>query len=117
MSNVEGIPIYRDLMKLIRISMEIMPQTPKFNQITLGKYTIKQQANMLSRIIAAYRTNNAQFKVKCLKEFQIGLDEVESFFTIIFENSKLAKEKISRIDLLIDQLGKQSSAWLNSALT
>ena len=105
------IPLYKDTYQLLELSISVFQQSPRLIQDTLCNKAIDLEINIISLIIEAYKIEN---KEAYLKKIQSAHLKLYTLVKLIIDNSKVCQENASRFVTLLEQIGKQSNAWLKS---
>ena len=110
--DTKELPLYMDTVKLLDLSIDVFLQIPKLLQRTLADKSIDLETKLIRLIIIA--SKHPDKRIASLRQFLEILGELETYIKLIIDKSKFAQDNITRFHTLLDQLGKQSNAWLNS---
>lgn len=111
-NQVVEIPLYKDLYSLLQLSISTFQQSPKLIQTTLCQKAINLEITLLSLVISAYKEEET--KEEYLKKVQDNHLKLYILIKLIIDNSKICQDNSSRFIVLLEQIGKQSNAWLKS---
>lgn len=108
----EELPIYRDTYKLL---LEIYKTTTKFSReykFSLGQ-DMKRDALFLFRNI--YRANINIYKRSFLEEFLSDYELLKLEIRLCRDLNIISVKKLAELSAIMDKIGKQATAWKNSA--
>lgn len=110
----QNIQLYKVTVKIHLVWIKINALLPKPLQITYGDLITRELIHILRLVIQA--SLYPEERRKALKQILIYCGEIETFSSIVFNNSKPAQEHIAEFVDLLDQIGKQSHGWLNKTI-
>lgn len=107
-SDVSSFPVYQDTVELLRIILIVNQQVSKTYQI-LVENIVKSLITILKGIINAQRCKETRQKTleKCLDHVL----HISTLVSLLILFTKIGQSNSSRIDILLDQIGKQLNGW------
>lgn len=114
---VSSTKIYLDARKLLDIILDIVPNFPRAYKFTIGAKLQEIGVNLMQEIAAAYINKDKAETVKHLTEFQAEFETMKTLMRIAGEREWIkGRGKFASIIELMDEIGKQSSAWKNKVV-
>lgn len=110
----QSIQLYKTTVQINHVWININSLLPKPLQITYGDLITKELIKVLRLVIRA--ATCPEDRKEALKQILEYCGEIETFSSIVFNNSKAAQNKIAEFVDLLDQIGKQSHGWLNKTI-
>lgn len=107
-SNVLKFPVFRDTVELIKICLIINQGVNKTYQILLDD-VIQSCLKILKGIINAQR--NPHKRINYLQACLDNLEYISTLVSLIILFTKIGQNNASRIDILIEQIGRQLNGW------
>ena len=104
------IPLYKDTYQLLQLSISTFIQSNKLLQMTLCKRALDIEIDMISLILKSYKS--IENKPKYLNQLLDLHLRLYTLIKLIIDNSKICQENASRFVILLEQIGKQTNAWL-----
>ena len=114
---VSSTKIYLDARKLLDIILDIVPNFPRAYKFTIGAKLQEIGVNLMQEIAASYINKDKAETVKHLTEFQAEFETMKTLMRIAGEREWIkGRGKFASIIELMDEIGKQSSAWKNKVV-
>lgn len=114
---VSSTKIYLDARKLLDIILDIVPNFPRAYKFTIGAKLQEIGVNLMQEIAVAYINKDKAETVKHLTEFQAEFETMKTLMRIAGEREWIkGRGKFANIIELMDEIGKQSSAWKNKVV-
>ena len=114
---VSSTKIYLDARKLLDIILDIVPNFPRAYKFTIGAKMQEIGVNLIQQIAAAYINKDKAETTKQLTEFQAEFETMKTLMRIAGEREWIkGRGKFATIIELMDEIGKQSSAWKNKVV-
>lgn len=104
------IPLYKDTYQLLQLSISTFIQSNKLLQGTLCKKAIDIEIDIISLILESYK--NSEYRTKYLNQILNKHIKLYTLLKLIIDNSKICQQNASRFVVLLEQIGKQTNAWL-----
>ena len=104
----QELPIYRDTMKLLSLTIEKTKCYPRFYRYTVGEKMVNINLDMLSLI---YRANSSYEKISILSDFLDKYNLITMLYRISVEQHVITERQYAAIALLLQQIGKQATSW------
>ena len=115
---VSSTKIYLDARKLLDITLSVVHDFPREYKFTIGSKLQEISVNLMQEIAAAYINRDKAETIKHLTEFQAEFETMKTLMRIAGEKEWIkGRGKFANIIELMDEIGKQSSAWKNKAIT
>lgn len=115
---VSSTKIYLDARKLLDITLSVVHDFPREYKFTIGSKLQEISVNLMQEIAAAYINRDKAETIKHLTEFQAEFETMKTLMRIAGEKEWIkGKGKFANIIELMDEIGKQSSAWKNKVIT
>ena len=115
---VSGTKIYLDARKLLDITLSVVHDFPREYKFTIGSKLQEISVNLMQEIAAAYINRDKAETIKHLTEFQAEFETMKTLMRIAGEKEWIkGRGKFANIIELMDEIGKQSSAWKNKVIT
>lgn len=105
-----SLPLYKDTYQLLQLSISTFLQSNKLIQATLCKRALDLEIDIIELIECAYKDQDQ--RQKCLNKLQSKHLRLYTVLKLIIDNSKICQENASRFIILLEQIGKQSNAWI-----
>lgn len=106
------LPLYKDSYQLLQLSISTFIQSTKLLQNTLCRRAIDLEIDIIDLIVYSYKYQSE--RIQCLTEVQNKCFKLYTVLKLIIDNSKICQENASKFSILLEQISKQSTAWLNS---
>lgn len=114
---VSSTKIYLDARKLLDIILDIVPNFPRAYKFTIGAKLQEIGVNLMQEIAASYINKDKAETAKHLTEFQAEFETMKTLIRIAGEREWIkGRGKFATIIELMDEIGKQSSAWKNKVV-
>ena len=115
---VSSTKIYLDARKLLDITLSVVHDFPREYKFTIGSKLQEISVNLMQEIAAAYINRDKAETIKHLTEFQAEFETMKTLIRIAGEREWIkGRGKFANIIELMDEIGKQSSAWKNKVIT
>ena len=115
---VSSTKIYLDARKLLDITLSVVHDFPREYKFTIGSKLQEISVNLMQEIAAAYINRDKAETIKHLTEFQAEFETMKTLMRIAGEKEWIkGRGKFANIIELMDEIGKQSSAWKNKVMT
>ena len=115
---VSSTKIYLDARKLLDITLSVVHDFPREYKFTIGSKLQDISVNLMQEIAAAYINRDKAETIKHLTEFQAEFETMKTLMRIAGEKEWIkGRGKFANIIELMDEIGKQSSAWKNKVIT
>ena len=115
---VSSTKIYLDARKLLDITLSVVHDFPREYKFTIGSKLQEISVNLMQEIAAAYINRDKAETIKHLTEFQAEFETMKTLMRIAGEKEWIkGRGKFANIIELMDEIGKQSSAWKNKVIT
>ena len=115
---VSSTKIYLDARKLLDITLSVVHDFPREYKFTIGSKLQEISVNLMQEIAAAYINRDKSETIKHLTEFQAEFETMKTLMRIAGEKEWIkGRGKFANIIELMDEIGKQSSAWKNKVIT
>lgn len=115
---VSSTKIYLDVRKLLDIILDIVPNFPRAYKFTIGAKLQEIGVNLIQEIAVAYINRDKAETLKHLTEFQAQFETMKTLMRIAGEREWIkGKGKFANIIEIMDEIGKQSSAWKSTVLS
>ena len=115
---VSSTKIYLDARKLLDITLNVVHDFPREYKFTIGSKLQEISVNLMQEIAAAYINRDKAETIKHLTEFQAEFETMKTLMRIAGEKEWIkGRGKFANIIELMDEIGKQSSAWKNKVMT
>ena len=115
---VSSTKIYLDARKLLDITLSVVHDFPREYKFTIGSKLQEISVNLMQEIAAAYINRDKAETIKHLTEFQAEFETMKTLMRIAGEQEWIkGRGKFANIIELMDEIGKQSSAWKNKVIT
>ena len=115
---VSSTKIYLDARKLLGITLSVVHDFPREYKFTIGSKLQEISVNLMQEIAAAYINRDKAETIKHLTEFQAEFETMKTLMRIAGEKEWIkGRGKFANIIELMDEIGKQSSAWKNKVMT
>lgn len=102
---------------MLDIILDIVPNFPRAYKFTIGAKLQEIGVNLMQEIAAAYINKDKAETVKHLTEFQAEFETMKTLMRIAGEREWIkGRGKFASIIELMDEIGKQSSAWKNKVV-
>ena len=116
--SVSSTKIYLDARKLLDITLSVVHDFPREYKFTIGSKLQEISVNLMQEIAAAYINRDKAETIKHLTEFQAEFETMKTLMRIAGEKEWIkGRGKFANIIELMDEIGKQSSAWKNKVVT
>lgn len=107
-----------DARKLLDITLSVVHDFPREYKFTIGSKLQEISVNLMQEIAAAYINRDKTETIKHLTEFQAEFETMKTLMRIAGEKEWIkGRGKFANIIELMDEIGKQSSAWKNKVIT
>ena len=114
---VSSTKIYLDARKLLDITLSVVHDFPREYKFTIGSKLQEISVNLMQEIAAAYINRDKAETIKHLTEFQAEFETMKTHMRIAGEKEWIkGRGKFANITELMDEIGKQSSAWKNKVV-
>ena len=98
--------------------MSVVHDFPREYKFTIGSKLQEISVNLMQEIAAAYINRDKAETIKHLTEFQAEFETMKTLIRIAGEKEWIkGRGKFANIIELMDEIGKQSSAWKNKVIT
>ena len=115
---VSSTKIYLDARKLLDITLSVVHDFPREYKFTIGSKLQEISVNLMQEIASAYINRDKAETIKHLTEFQAEFETMKTLMRIAGEKEWIkGRGKFANIIELMDEIGKQSSAWKNKVMT
>ena len=115
---VSSTKIYLDARKLLDITLSVVHDFPREYKFTIGSKLQEISVNLMQEIAAAYINRDKAETIKHLTEFHAEFETMKTLMRIAGEKEWIkGRGKFANIIELMDEIGKQSSAWKNKVIT
>ena len=115
---VSSTKIYLDVRRLLDIILDIAPNFPRAYKFTIGAKLQEIGVNLIQEIAAAYINRDKAETLRHLTEFQAQFETMKTLMRIAGEREWIkGKGKFANIIEVMDEIGKQSSAWKSTVLS
>ena len=115
---VSSTKIYLDARKLLDITLSVVHDFPREYKFTIGSKLQEISVNLMQEIAEAYINRDKAETIKHLTEFQAEFETMKTLMRIAGEKEWIkGRGKFASIIELMDEIGKQSSAWKNKVIT
>ena len=115
---VSSTKIYLDARKLLDTTLSVVHDFPREYKFTIGSKLQEISVNLMQEIAAAYINRDKAETIKHLTEFQAEFETMKTLMRIAGEKEWIkGRWKFANIIELMDEIGKQSSAWKNKVIT
>ena len=115
---VSSTKIYLDARKLLDITLSVVHDFPREYKFTIGSKLQEISVNLMQEIAAAYINRDKAETIKHLTECQAEFETMKTLMRIAGEKEWIkGRGKFANIIELMDEIGKQSSAWKNKVIT
>jgi hypothetical protein len=105
MSLSEELPLYRDILQLLNLTIEKSKSYPKYYRYTLGERMVNINLDMLSLI---YEANSSYNKIPILVEFLNKYHLMTMLFRVCVEQHVINERQYAGIALLLQKKGRQA---------
>lgn len=114
---ISNTKIYLDCRKLIDEILGVTPEFPRAYKFSLGSKMHEIGIELIAEITAAYINRDRSIRIQHLINFQSHFEVLKLLVRIAGERRWiLGRSRHANIIELMDQIGKQSTAWKNSLL-
>lgn len=114
---ISNTKIYLDCRKLIDEILDVTPGFPRAYKFSLGSKMHEIGIDLIAEITAAYINRDRSIRIQHLINFQSHFEVLKLLVRIAGERRWiLGRSRHANIIELMDQIGKQSTAWKNSLL-
>ena len=115
---VSSTKIYLDARKLLDITLSVVHDFPREYKFTIGSKLQEISVNLMQEIAAAYINRDKAETIKHLTVFQTKFETLKTLMRIAGERQWIkGTGRHAHIIELMDEIGKQSTAWKNSMAT
>lgn len=109
--------IYRDVRSLLDVLLDVTPNFPRAYKFTIGCKVQDIGVNLLQEVASAYLNRDRAETIKHLTEFQSQFETMKTLIRIAGEREWIkGRSKFANIIELMDDIGKQSTAWKSKAI-
>lgn len=108
MSLSEELPLYKDTLNLLNLTLEKTKSYPKYYRYTLGEKMININLDMLSLI---YEANSNYDKIPILTEFLNKYRMITMLFRVCVEQHVINERQYANVAFLLQKIGKQATSW------
>ena len=114
---VSNTRIYLDTRRLLDEILDITPSYPKAYKFTICNKMCDLAIALIEDIAAAYMNRDRETRIQHLVNFQTRFETLKTLIRISGERKWIkGKGRHAHIVELMDEIGKQSSAWKNSLI-
>ena len=114
---VSNTRIYLDTRRLLDEILDITPTYPKAYKFTFCNKMCDLAIALIEDIAAAYMNRDRETRIQHLVNFQTRFETLKTLIRISGERKWIkGKGRHAHIVELMDEIGKQSSAWKNSLI-
>lgn len=114
---VSNTRIYLDTRRLLDEILDITPTYPKAYKFTVCNKMNELAIALIEDIAAAYMNRDRETRIQHLVNFQTRFETLKTLIRISGERKWIkGKGRHAHIVELMDEIGKQSSAWKNSLI-
>lgn len=109
-----NIPIYRDMVELLKLLMREVKNMPKADNRTLGDNIINRTLNCIYQLQLAYDSHdNTTIRLQALKAFDTEFSTLCTYLRVVNELRLLSLEVMVNIFERTDTIAKQLKGWMN----
>ena len=102
------LPIYRDTMKLLSLTIEKAKCYPRFYRYTVGEKMVNINLDMLSLI---YRANSSYNKLPIITQLDDRYRMLVMLFRLSVEQRVMPQNNYAKYVVLIERIGRQVTGW------
>ena len=109
-----NIPIYRDMVELLKLLMREVKNMPKADNRTLGDSIINRTLNCIYQLQLAYDSrDNTAVRLQALKTFDTEFSTLCTYLRVVNELHLLSLKIMVNIFERTETIAKQLKGWMN----
>lgn len=109
-----NIPIYRDMVELLKLLMREVKNMPKADNRTLGDSIINRTLNCIYQLQLAYDSHdNTAIRFQALKAFDTEFSTLCTYLRVVNELRLLSLKVMVNISERTETIAKQLKGWMN----
>lgn len=109
-----NIPIYRDMVELLKLLMREVKNMPKADNRTLGDNIINRTLNCIYQLQLAYDSHdNTAIRLQALKAFDTEFSTLCTYLRVVNELRLLSLKVMVNIFERTETIAKQLKGWMN----
>lgn len=109
-----NIPIYRDMVELLKLLMREVKNMPKADNRTLGDNIINRTLNCIYQLQLAYDSrDNTVVRLQALKTFDTEFSTLCTYLRVVNELHLLSLKIMVNIFERTETIAKQLKGWMN----
>ena len=109
-----NIPIYRDMVELLKLLMREVKNMPKADNRTLGDNIINRTLNCIYQLQLAYDSrDNTAVRLQALKTFDTEFSTLCTYLRVVNELHLLSLKIMVNIFERTETIAKQLKGWMN----